>query len=275
MVAWRTALKRVISAIVLIPVVLIAILYIPAFWFTFAIFLLSFAAIREYNRMVLGETRLLPAGILSLAGAFLVFVIASPDSRFLPFYLFGLTVFYFFVSICSKREVEAGLKAVGMRLAGVLYVGLLLSHFVLLRTGTGENGPWWLLLACVIVWLNDTSAYYGGRAFGKNKLAPRISPGKTLEGAISGLVGGAVAAIIYVKLAPVELGFMETIGLAIVVGLFGIVGDLAESVIKRGAGAKDSGTIIPGHGGILDRIDSLLFAVPVVYYFVIYRGGIL
>ena len=224
--------------------------------------------------MVLGEVRLWPGGVLSLAGALVVLAVGFVGARSLLPALFALTVFYFFLRMCSKREVEGGLKDVGMRLAGVVYVALLMSHFVLLRTTTGELGPWWLLMACVVVWSNDTCAYYGGRAIGKNKLAPRISPGKTVEGAISGLIGGTVAALIYVKFAPVELGLMETVALAVVVGLFGIVGDLAESVIKRGAGAKDSGTIIPGHGGILDRIDSMLFAVPVVYYFILCKGAV-
>jgi phosphatidate cytidylyltransferase len=127
------------------------------------------------------------------------------------------------------------------------------------------RGLGWVLMTLLIAWLSDTMAYLVGRAFGRHKLIARISPNKTVEGAIGGVVGAAVTAAVCVSLfglgIPPLVGFIA--GLA--VGSIGIVGDLGESLLKREAGAKDSGTLIPGHGGMLDRIDALLFIVTVVW----------
>ena len=125
--------------------------------------------------------------------------------------------------------------------------------------------PHWLMIALLVSWAGDTAAMYVGKALGRNKLAPRISPGKTVEGAVASVVGGTVGAVVYAHyLLPAEpLVLVAAIGA--VANIAGQLGDLAESTFKRGAGVKDSGTTLPGHGGWLDRIDSSLFSVPAVY----------
>lgn len=126
------------------------------------------------------------------------------------------------------------------------------------------NGQYWLLVALMIVWFADSGAYFAGRTFGKRKLSPRISPNKTIEGLIGGIVAGMVVALIGAALIGVELA--QYPGVALVAAwtiLFSVVGDLFESLLKRHVGAKDSGALIPGHGGVLDRIDSVLAALPV------------
>lgn len=152
--------------------------------------------------------------------------------------------------------------------AGVLYVGWLLSHLILLR-GLGEGTGWdlglkWVTLAFFGTWAADSFAYFAGRAFGKRKLAPLISPGKSVEGAIGGGLGTLLLGWFY---APVA-GILPWQGALVAVGIFGlsVVGDLAESALKRYTGVKDSGTLLPGHGGVLDRFDSSLFVLPFVYY---------
>ncbi|MFN0119934.1 MAG: phosphatidate cytidylyltransferase, partial [Blastocatellia bacterium] len=119
----------------------------------------------------------------------------------------------------------------------------------------------------LVIFAGDTGAYYVGRAFGRHKLAPRISPGKTIEGLAGGLLANALAVVIskYTFFPGLELSL--GIPLALAMGVLGVIGDLCESMLKRGAGAKDAGQIIPGHGGILDRLDSLLFNAPLLYYF--------
>jgi phosphatidate cytidylyltransferase len=160
------------------------------------------------------------------------------------------------------------IASVGTTLLGVLYVPLLGSHLVALRTGCPQPLSAHLLSFFFLVLMgSDVGAYYTGRALGKRKLAPSISPGKTWEGA----VGGVVAALLMADLAHFwffrELPLKYAMPLAGIMAVLGILGDLAESALKRGAGAKDAANILPGHGGILDRLDSLLFNAPLIYYF--------
>jgi len=147
---------------------------------------------------------------------------------------------------------------------GMLYVSWLASHLLMIRmTDMGRELIFFILL---IAWIGDTAAYYGGMRFGKHKLAPLISPGKTIEGAIAGLIGSICGALI-AKFLFLNFNLPNAILTGILVGIAGQLGDLSESLIKRNFQVKDSGSVIPGHGGMLDRIDSLLFAAPVLYYY--------
>jgi phosphatidate cytidylyltransferase len=149
----------------------------------------------------------------------------------------------------------------------VVLVGLGLAHCVALRAIPGENGPDLLLLALVCVTLSDTGAYYVGSAFGKRRLAPSISPKKSWEGALGGwagsLVGAAFAHVWFFQ----RLSVAHAVALGTVLCAAGIAGDLVESLMKRAAGVKDSSALLPGHGGVLDRVDSLMVAAPVLYYY--------
>lgn len=158
---------------------------------------------------------------------------------------------------------------------GVIYTGFLLSHLLLLRNMGGGSG-WdlglgWVALAFFCTWSADSFAYFAGRAFGKRKLAPKISPGKSVEGFIGGLVGAVIVGALWAPVIGHSWFLGALIGLA--VALIAPVGDLAESALKRYAGVKDSGKLLPGHGGVLDRFDSSLFVLPVVYYVVLLVGG--
>ncbi|HLO01883.1 MAG TPA: phosphatidate cytidylyltransferase [Symbiobacteriaceae bacterium] len=158
---------------------------------------------------------------------------------------------------------------------GVVYTGFLLSHLLLLRNLGGGSG-WdlglgWVALAFFCTWSADSFAYFAGRAFGRRKLAPKISPGKSVEGFFGGLVGAVIVGALW---APViDQTRLLGAGVGLAVALIAPVGDLAESALKRYAGVKDSGKLLPGHGGVLDRFDSSLFVLPVVYYVVILLGG--
>ncbi|HET9920446.1 MAG TPA: CDP-archaeol synthase, partial [Ktedonobacteraceae bacterium] len=132
------------------------------------------------------------------------------------------------------------------------------------------RGVWWLLVVLFGVWGSDTGAFFTGRLLGRHKLAPRISPGKTWEGVGGGLVLGTIATVLFSR--PLGIPWYLSVVLGIVISIVAVVGDLAESLIKRQTHVKDSGQIMPGHGGMLDRIDSLLFAVIVVYFFSLIVG---
>lgn len=164
----------------------------------------------------------------------------------------------------EERSIVDGLVTV----AGVVYVGFLLSHLLLLR-GLGEGTGWdlglkWVSFAFFCTWAADSFAYFVGMAIGKRKLAPKISPGKSVEG----FLGGSVAAVIVGYLwGPVAgIAAWQGAGIGLVIAGISVLGDLAESALKRHVGVKDSGTLLPGHGGVLDRFDSSLFVLPFVYY---------
>jgi len=164
--------------------------------------------------------------------------------------------------------------AVADTLLPVLLVGLGLGFLVRLRALSPDVGPrlLWLLFTCTI--LGDTAAYYVGRRLGRRRLAPAISPGKSREGAVAAVAAGiAGAGLAHAWFLP-QLPLSHALPLGAVLALAGIAGDLAESMIKRAAGAKDSGGVLPGHGGLLDRLDSLLFSGPVLYYYCRLFGGL-
>jgi len=164
----------------------------------------------------------------------------------------------------EERSIEDGV----ITLAGILYVGFLLSHLLLLR-GLGEGTGWdlglrWVLLAFLCTWAADIFAYFVGVTFGKHRLAPKISPKKSVEGLIGGAAAAMIAGILWgplLEIGPAAGGF-----LGFLIAGVATLGDLAESALKRHAGVKDSGTLLPGHGGVLDRFDSSLFVLPFVYY---------
>ncbi len=147
---------------------------------------------------------------------------------------------------------------------GILYIGLLGSHLVLLRLVA--DGAVWLIIASAITACSDTGAYFVGKKIGKNKLCPNISPNKTVEGAAGGILSGLLGALLFAFLLLPAVNLLFVVGVAIFLSLVGIAGDLTESIIKRGTATKDSGRWLAGHGGILDRVDSLLFVCPILYY---------
>jgi phosphatidate cytidylyltransferase len=153
---------------------------------------------------------------------------------------------------------------------GPLYLGGGLGASVLLRRDAGADGPAFVVLTLMLSWLSDTGAYFAGRFLGKHKLYEAVSPKKTVEGAIGGVVGGVVGALLahfgYLR----SLSLVDGIGLAVVAGGLGQVGDLGESLIKRSVGVKDSGGIVPGHGGILDRVDALLVTSTITYLYLLW-----
>src|SRR5215469_7425396 len=179
-------------------------------------------------------------------------------------------VFFLFVlgvaalTMGTRRPLVEVLPAAGISASGLLLVAFPLSFAIRLH-GAGRQGPVLLLFALVIVWVSDTVAYFVGRAAGRHALAPQLSPKKTWEGTVSGFLGSLVVALVF---APwVSVSTAHLLGMAALGNIAGQAGDLLESGYKRSAGSKDSGSLLPGHGGVLDRIDALILAIPVVWYY--------
>jgi phosphatidate cytidylyltransferase len=185
------------------------------------------------------------------------------------------------VAELAYPQQPGSLPSWGLTLAGAFYLAWLLSHFILLRSVNApalhdsiftplgmQPGVAWIYYACAITWLQDTSAYFVGRRFGRHKLAPILSPKKTWEGAAGGMLGAILTGAVCVLLLGLPITLFQGALLGLVGGIVGPLGDLSESLIKRQVGLKDAGSLIPGHGGILDRADSLLFTIPILYYLI-------
>jgi phosphatidate cytidylyltransferase len=178
---------------------------------------------------------------------------------------FAVTVLVPTAALAFVREPHKGVTDWLWALGPIIYVGWLAAHFVLLREA--PDGRDWVLLVVLTVWITDTGAYFVGRPLGRHKLAPQISPGKTWEGAIGGQISGLIAVAGLSQAFGLGIGIGHIIALGLIVPAAAQIGDLAESALKRGLDIKDSSGLVPGHGGVLDRMDSLLFAAPAVYWY--------
>lgn len=222
-------------------------------------------ALYEYYAMALPSRRRLEKSVGMVAGVALMVPLALGlyplFAGGLVFAVFGLACLF----LLRHGEIERVAGELTLLLFGFFYISIPLGHLILLR-GL-PHGTRWILLVLLMVMLNDTCAYFTGTFFGKRKLYPSVSPKKSIEGAIGGLVGSVVAAGIgHLTFVP-WAGAIPLLLLGLVAGVVAELGDLFESLLKRSFGVKDSGSLIPGHGGILDRLDSLLFVFPLTYYF--------
>jgi len=251
---------RVISAAILLPIAALVV-YLGGWAMFGAMLLVGMLAAYEYVTMLRSKERRL-SYVLTMA--FAALLIADGQWSQLGLARWGLLAFPLGILVAEvfHGNRSGSLHDWATSVTGAIYVGYTLSFFVRLRAL--DQGIYWIIVAFVSTWVCDTGAYFVGSAIGKHKLCPKISPKKTWEGAIGGLISGVLTAILLSKwLLNVPMGWGILLGLAIV--LAATFGDLAESVIKRQVNVKDSSHLIPGHGGMLDRVDSLLFVVPTVY----------
>jgi len=258
-------LKRWISGLILAPCLILFILFTPPWLFLLFLMALVYIGLKEYY----GLSRPMIAGKERWAGIFLGLLLPvslySRDPRCFLFALIFLLLFLLIWALFEPEEFPLRVEKVSKHLLGVLYVSLLLSHFILMVKR--NLGRFLVLFTLVAVYFGDTTAFYIGRAWGRKKLAPKISPGKTVEGGWGAVGGSILGALISKYLFLPQLSLIHALILGGAIGVVGQLGDLWESLLKRSAQVKDSGTLIPGHGGLLDRIDSVLFSAPVVYYY--------
>jgi phosphatidate cytidylyltransferase len=252
---------RVLTAAVAIPII-VGVVWAGG-WLIVAV--VSTAAAIAVLEIQLARHRLFsPFALLATAAAAVLPVAAKLGFDDLPWVLM-LVVLVPVAALAFVSDSEKGVMDWLWASAPAVYVGWLAAHFVLLREV--NDGRDWVLLALLTVWITDTGAYFVGRPLGRHKLAPHISPGKTSEGAVGGQIAGFLAVAGLSQAFSLHLGVVHIIALGLLVPTVAQVGDLAESALKRGLGIKDSSGLVPGHGGILDRLDSLLFAAPVIYWY--------
>jgi len=270
----KNLLIRVTIAVVFVPLFLL-VSYVGGISFFLYVELLIFLGIREYIVMIESRGHNIhrkSSMTFALGYGALFYIFPGNAENLAMVFTFTLTLFLLIQWLFSGRE-DSSLEAVGFSVVGVLYVGFFFSHQILLRevnthlSGGDILGWYYLLFPYLIVWTSDTAAYFIGKFIGRHRLAPLISPGKSIEGAIAGLVFSVAVALAYQSFIPEYLSLRDALILGFIVAIVCQIGDMIESRIKRETGVKDSSSFIPGHGGILDRYDGLLVAVPVVYYY--------
>ena len=262
--------QRVITGLWGIPLLIAAVWFAqPLPWFTVLVAIWGLLAVFEFYKLVAGA-KAPPLTYFGLIWTLLFILSPHLNYAFTIPLLLTSAVVLSLLWLLLRPQKEGAFIGWAWTIAGILYVGWLLSHFVALR-GLDE-GRNWVFLALFATFGSDTAAFFAGRALGRHHLAPGISPGKTWEGAIAGILGAIIVSLLFTIPSPLSLplGYGQAIVLGLLVSLFGQLGDLIESLLKRNMGVKDSGRLLPGHGGALDRIDSVVFAGVVVYYYVIW-----
>ena len=267
----HTLKKRVITAIWGIPLLIAAVWFDkPLPWFTILLAIWGVLAVFEFYRMV-AASKIAPLTYFGLVWSLLFILSPHFNNDFItsPTLLTSAVVLSL-IWLILRRQKEGAFIGWAWTIAGILYVGWLLSYFVALR-GL-DDGRNWVFFALFATFGSDTAAFFIGRALGRHHLVPSISPGKTWEGAIGGIFGAIMISLLFTLPTPLglPLSYWQAILLGLLVSIFGQLGDLVESLLKRNMGVKDSGKLLPGHGGFLDRIDSIVFAGIVIYYYVIW-----
>lgn len=261
-------LKRWITGIISLPF-LFVIIYEGGLLFAIAVGIICFLALWEYFRIVFNTRGKTISGIILLLATFVgPVIICAAYKNTLDFIIiivaFNLIISGLFTLTQFKSDPFI-LENFARQVLGIIYIPILLSFLVMIRNGA--DGMLWVFFLLLVVFAGDTGAFYVGSYFGRYKLCPSVSPKKTIEGSIGGLASNLAIGVAfkYFFLSYLPLG--ASILLFLFIGIAGQVGDLFESALKRSADIKDSGSILPGHGGMLDRIDALLFAAPVAYFF--------
>jgi phosphatidate cytidylyltransferase len=257
---------RVLSALVALPLVAALILWREPLGFSVLVLAITALALGEYAAIVLpSASRALRLGVVLVGVAFSAGVILAPGAAL----VWAVAAFMAaaFLVLLEPGEIPGAGARLGLAIFGVFYLGALAPTLALLQRQE-SHGRGWVLLAIAVTFGNDTGAYFAGRGLGRHKLYPTVSPGKTVEGAVGGLIASLAAMLVArATLAP-WLSLGDCLAVALPAAVLGPVGDLVESLIKRAAGVKDSGKLIPGHGGVLDRIDALLFVSAWIYIYV-------
>ena len=263
-------LKRWITGLIVLPFV-IFIIYRGGIIFFLLIAVGNILALWEYFRIVLKEQKKIISAFpltAMIAGLVMIWTVHTGKGE-LAIGVLAVNLMVAALIAITRFGVEpAALETLKKQILGVIYIPLFLSCLILIRNS--DNGMYWIFLLLSIVFAGDTGAFYVGTFLGRRKLAPAVSPGKTIEGSIGGLATGVAVGSLAKAIFLPDLPWPTSTLLCLVTGIAAQIGDLFESALKRASNVKDSGNLLPGHGGILDRIDALLFAGPVVYLFIVY-----
>ena len=270
----KTLRQRVITALWGVPV-LFAIVWFGEPWYTLLLAAGALLGVLEFYRLI-DPSKGQPLTYFGLVWTLLFVLI--PHAHFLnidplqfTLLLLASAVVFPLIWLVLRHRRRDAIGGWAWTIFGVLYMGWLFSYFVALR-GL-EDGRGWVLLALCTIFATDSGAFFAGSRLGRHSLAPKISPGKTWEGAVAGFLSAIAASLILRAILCLPLNYWHIALLGCLIGVVAQLGDLVESSLKRGVGVKDSGNLIPGHGGVLDRVDSVVFVGVVVYYYVIWATG--
>src|SRR5208337_245957 len=259
--------KRVISGLLFLPIFYLVTWDLPPIYFTALVLVAS--AVGQFELYRMAQARgFHPQRVLGTAlGVLIVIWFYHPlFPRLDHFFVIAASLLLIMVSrLFSSRPVEGALDDVASTFLGVFYVALLFAFQIAIHAGA--DGKQWLVFLYFVIWASDIGAYGVGIPFGKHRLYEKVSPKKSIEGLAGALAASVGMALLCRIWFMPPMGIGEAVGIALLLASIGTVGDLVESLFKRSAGIKDSGNVIPGHGGILDRMDSMLFAAPALYYY--------
>lgn len=260
----RTRYARELTAVVLAPAVVAIIGWAPV-W-TYVALIVAAATLALWEFVTLGEKKGYP--VQKTASVLLMLLLLGTfisDDLSVELGVFAILLVIPAAYVFARTPLDEALPASAVCALGTLYVGMLGGALLRLRIDFPIVGPKLIFFLLIVVWASDAGAYYVGKRFGKRKLSPRVSPKKTVEGGLGGIATSLLAAaIVHFTFFP-EFPLIHALGAALLLAIAGVIGDLAESMWKRSADVKDSGAILPGHGGFLDRIDSILFTAPILY----------
>jgi phosphatidate cytidylyltransferase len=258
-------IKRWISGVIAVPILFAVIFYGSEVVFSAFIIIVILGAVIEYNRMVfnVGFVREKLQGLI--IAALIPLAVFSGDLRIVLAVIAFSMLVVFSLSLVGMDGHSIDLVSVSKLVLGFIYIPFMLSHFILLRHS--EDGILWIFFILILAFSGDIAAFYVGRSVGKRKLMPLVSPGKTVEGTAGLLIGSIVGCVLFQHFFLPRLPVFHAAALGLSGGIMGQLGDLCESVIKRASGVKDSGSLVLGHGGLLDRLDCLIFIAPYVYYY--------
>jgi len=257
-------IKRIVSALVILPPLVLFLCYAPPVLFLILVLALIGLSLHEYFHLLQQVRLSLYTNVTFLAALALASAAYLGGWRWLSIALFlNLAALTLSVMVLPTRESHI-FPTLVYSIFGVLFIAWNLSHLIVLRLLPA--GQWYILFLCVVIWVGDSIAMYVGKSLGRHKMAPTISPGKTWEGAVGGVLGSVLTAVVSAEFWLPHMVFWHCIILGLCISLAAQLSDLGESMLKRYAGVKDSSGLIPGHGGILDRVDSVLFAAPTLVY---------
>lgn len=262
-------ITRIVSALIALAFALPTLIYLGEEGTHILVFLVAIFGAGEYLKMVAPDEKKIWPIFHFVSFLFLFTLIYLDPSHFLPI-LGLLSLVLFSGALFLVPDTNKGFEVLSRLGAGLLYLPFQLSFLIKIREVDEELGLYWIFLVLLSTWSADSGAYFAGRAFGKNKLFPRVSPKKTWEGVFGGILLAMVVAVAFLHWFQPETKFYHGIAIGAILAIVSVVGDLVESLIKRSTGVKDSGSILPGHGGVLDRVDSILFTAPVTFLYLKY-----
>jgi phosphatidate cytidylyltransferase len=260
--------KRWLTGIILAAAILVIILFCSTEVLAAVIAIFIFGGVWEYNNIVFGK------GFIKEKVEGLIFAVLIPinvlsgNNQILIAVITFCILSVFILFLWQVKESTINISSVAKVIFGMIYIPFLMSHLILLRML--ENGVFWVLFVLVLAFAGDTMALYVGKYFGKHKLISLVSPGKTVEGTIGLVLGSTIACLIFSYFLFPKVSLIHIAIVAFVGSIIGQLGDLCESALKRNYGLKDASSLLPGHGGLLDRMDCLIFIVPFVYYYRIF-----